>query len=178
MTLPATELAALGICLLAAAAWDAARRRIPNALTAIVGALGLGVQGSHGGLWAALSGAVAGILAIAVLYRPWLAGGIGGGDVKLAAAAAIWIGLSRQLVVFALATALAGGVVAALCFALSGRTARRQIQANLTSAAILRELPMIDRQPARQLVPARVSVPYGAAVAAGAFLALCGPWGR
>lgn len=174
MTLPATQLAALGICLGSAAAWDAARRRIPNALTATAAVLGLAVQASHGGAWAALSGAAAGILTIAVLYRAWLGGGIGGGDVKLAAAAAVWIGLSRQMFVFALATALGGGVVAGLCFVLSGRTARREIQANLTSAAVLRELPVIDGRGAQ----ARVSVPYGIAVAAGAFLALCGPWGR
>ena len=174
MTLPATELAVLGICLATAAASDAVRRRIPNALTAIAAVLGLAVQARHGGGPAALSGAAAGILTIALLYRLWLGGGIGGGDVKLAAAAAVWIGLSRQMIVFALATALGGGVVAAVCFALSGRTARREIQANLTSAAVLRELPAIDGRGA----PARVSVPYGIAVAAGAFLALCGPWGR
>jgi prepilin peptidase CpaA len=176
MTFPAIHLAALGICLVAAAAWDLVRRKIPNALVATAAALGLAVQAGHGGALAALSGAGAGVLTIAVLYKAWLAGGIGGGDVKLAAAAAIWVGVSRQLVVFALATGLAGGVVAAVCFALSGRAARRQIQANLTSAAVLRELPTIEH--GSVTAAARLSVPYGVAVAVGAMAALAGPWVR
>ncbi|HEY2899978.1 MAG TPA: A24 family peptidase, partial [Polyangia bacterium] len=119
MTIPAIHLLPLGICLGAAAVWDLAKRKIPNPLTAAVATLGVGVQWwDHGGL-AVLSGMASGILSIAVLYRPWLAGGIGGGDVKLAAAVAIWIGLGHWLP-FALGAALAGGVVAAACYALSG----------------------------------------------------------
>lgn len=174
MTFPAIHLAALGICLLAAAVWDVAQRRIPNALTAIAAALGIAAQAIHGGALGALSGVAAGVLTIAILYKAWLAGGIGGGDVKLAAAGAIWIGVGRPFLVFALATAVAGGGVAVLCYLLSGRSARRQIQANLTSAAILQELPVIQRESGA----ARVSVPYGIAVAVGTMVALCGPWGR
>lgn len=173
MNIPATHLILLALCLGIAAVWDVARRRIPNPLTASVATLGVGVQLWDRGAPAALSAVAVGVLCLLVLYRAWLAGGIGGGDVKLAAAVAIWIGLSRQLIVFALGTAVAGGIVAAVCYGLSGRAVRREIQANLIGAAALGALPTVARDGDK----ARVSVPYGIAVAAGAAVALCGRWG-
>ena len=174
MTLPAVHLIPLGICLGVAAVRDIAQRKIPNTLTVSVATLGIGVQWWDNGWLAALSGVAAALLTVIVLYRPWLAGGVGGGDVKLAAAVATWIGLGH-LTSFALVTALAGGLVAAVCYVLSGREAREQIGGNLVGAALLRELPIIDREAAA--VHRRVSVPYGIAIAAGGALALWAPWG-
>jgi prepilin peptidase CpaA len=182
MIVPAIHVVPLAICLGAAACWDLAKRTIPNVLTVSVATLGVGVQVWDNGCLAALSGLAAAVLSIIVLYRAWLAGGIGGGDVKLAAASAIWIGLPH-FVGFALATAIAGGVVAVICFGISGRGARQQIQANLTGALLMQQLPVIDqRSPtAGGTVTkgggARVSVPYGIAVAIGAGMALWAPWG-
>ena len=151
---------------MAAAGWDLARRRIPNPITAATAVAGLAVQGIDRGLGAALSGAGAGALAVALLYGPWMAGGIGGGDVKLAGAAAVWVGLSR-MIWYGLAVAVAGGVVAIASYALSRRSARAEIRANLALAAAQRELPPVTKS-----TPGRVAVPYGVAIAAGAVVAL------
>src|SRR6266478_4456456 len=136
MTIPAIHMVPLAICLGAAACWDLAKRTIPNVLTVSVATLGVGVQVWDNGCLAALSWLAAAVLSITVLYRAWLAGGIGGGDVKLAAASAIWIGLPH-FIDFALATAVAGGAVAVVCFGISSRGARQQIQANLTAALLM-----------------------------------------
>ena len=80
--------------------------------------LGLIVRGVDQGPLAALSGVGAAALVLALLFRPWQAGGLGGGDVKLAAATAAWVSFG-QLVWFALATGLAGGAVALVCYLLS-----------------------------------------------------------
>ena len=174
MTLPAIHLVPLGICVAIAAFWDVVQRKIPNALVVSVATLGLGVQLMDNGLLAALSGVAAAALTIVALYRPWRAGGIGGGDVKLAAAVAIWVGLSG-MVGFALATAVAGGVVAGVSYGLSGRAARREMGGNLFGALLAQELPSIDRS-CEQTIDRRVSVPYGIAVAVGGAVALLGPW--
>jgi prepilin peptidase CpaA len=175
MTIPAIHLVPLGICLGAAAFWDLARRQIPNTLTVSVATLGLGVQLWDKGLLAALSGVAAGVLSIVVLYRAWLAGGVGGGDVKLAAAVAIWVGLPH-MPTFVLATAIAGGAVAVVCYALSDGGARRQIHGNLTGALLVQELPRISNAPGASGGVRRVSVPYAIAVAVGGAVALCAPW--
>ena len=99
---------------------------------------------------------------IALLFIFWQRGGIGGGDVKLAGAVAIWIG-PRLLPAYWLAAALAGGVVAAVCLLASRRGVRQEIRQNLTLAALHKMMPDV---PGRIRWPA--SVPYGVAIAAGA----------
>src|SRR5215467_13090610 len=92
MTFPAFHLAPLGVCLAVGVACDVTRRRIPNAISLLTAVSGLVVQVVDRGTVAALSGLGAATLTIALLYRPWAAGagGLGGGDVKLAASVAIW----------------------------------------------------------------------------------------
>ena len=121
----------------------------------------------RGGL-AVASGLGAAVIVIAVLYRPWTAGGIGGGDVKLAAAVAIWVGLGA-MIRYALGVAVAGGLVAAIAYLLSTRAIKREVRANLTLAMVDRSLP-----PVALREPGRVTVPYGLAISAGAFIALWG----
>lgn len=80
---------------------------------------------------------------------------VGGGDVKAFAAASLWTG-AAALGDFALTTAIAGGVLAIVMLAM-----RKLAKPN-------------ERQPAflnRLLDPAR-GIPYGVAIAAGAFLTL------
>jgi prepilin peptidase CpaA len=95
--------------------------------------------------------------------RSTAAGGIGGGDVKLAAATAVWVGLGK-LPWFALATALAGGIVSLVCFALAGKSARADMRANLTLAVVHGELPQVPTH------KTHVSVPYALAILAGAIV--------
>lgn len=166
MTFPTPHLVPLGVCLLVAACWDVARRRVPNVVTAAAALSGLTVRIVDGGGWGGASGLAAGALVIAILYRPWTMGGIGGGDVKLAAAVGVWVGL-EGLIRFALATAAAGGLVAAGAYLYSSRAVRREVKQNLTLAVYDQQLPVLTSQ-----APGRVSVPYGLAIAAGAIVAL------
>jgi len=146
--------------------WDLARRRIPNLVTAAVALSGLIVQLVDRGPLALASGVGAAILVMAALYRPWLAGGIGGGDVKLASAVSIWVGMGG-LFWYVLYVAVAGGLVAAVVYALSARAVRREVRANLTLAALDQSLPPVSPQ-----APGRLSVPYAMAIAAGAVVTL------
>jgi prepilin peptidase CpaA len=110
----ALTLAAVGL-LVAAAITDGRSRRIPNPLPLGLALLGLariasGLAGGAGIAMAALdlAAAAAVFLAGAVAFRFRL---LGGGDVKLIAAAALWLG-AAALGPFLLATALAGGALA------------------------------------------------------------------
>jgi prepilin peptidase CpaA len=83
-------------------------------------------------------------------------GWIGGGDAKLMAAAALWLGL-KGVAPFALYTALAGGALALLLVALRSAWLR----------------PFVDAGPAwtRRLATPGESAPYGVAIAVGALAA-------
>lgn len=105
--------AAAGLFLWAAAS-DAATRRIPNRLTALLAVVGLAriaAEIAGGGGWQGplldLAVAAAVLAAGAGLFALGLAGG---GDVKLAAAATLWLGVG-SVGPFLVVTALAGGVL-------------------------------------------------------------------
>jgi prepilin peptidase CpaA len=155
--------------LLAGAVADIRNRRIPNALNGALLVAGLVCAGRWS---AALSGLAAALVVVVALWLPWRAGRIGGGDVKMAAAAAAWMGLPN-LLPYLLATALAGGLVALVCAALSSRQARQEMGANLTAAAAGLGVPDVTIRGGG----GRMSVPYGAAVALGALVLLWGARG-
>jgi prepilin peptidase CpaA len=143
-----------------AASADVAQRRIPNVVVTAIAALGLAMRASAEGVVPAAACLGGGLLVGALLVLPWRAGLLGGGDVKLAAAAAVCVGPPR-LVQFALATALVGGAVAAASFAaaLCGRGAVEPAGRRAGSVAALR-------------AGLAATTPYGAAIAAGATYAL------
>jgi prepilin peptidase CpaA len=159
-------LAFLQGCLVAlivlAAAWDVRERRIPNGVSGGVALLGLVCASLSGGVWLALSGLGATALTIALGYLPWKAGRIGGGDVKLGAAAAAALGLGR-LAEYLLVTALIGATVAVVCWFLSSQRARQEVVLNLKVAAA-----GVMPEPALRGGDGRVSVPYGVAFSAAA----------
>ncbi|HET9555428.1 MAG TPA: prepilin peptidase [Anaeromyxobacteraceae bacterium] len=153
------HLALLGSALAVAAARDVAERRVPNLIVAPLAAAGLAAQLAAGGPGALLEGALAGGAALLLLLLPWMAGGLGGGDVKLAAAAAVWLGPSR-LAAFLLFTAVAGGPVALAARAAHRQRARREL-ARVTSAGLgldAAELP-------RETAPVAVAIALGAIAA-------------
>jgi prepilin peptidase CpaA len=153
--------------LLAAAGVDAWKRRIPNAINALLGLTGLWAQAEARG-WAALGGGLAAsALTVALLWWPWLRGMLGGGDVKMAAAAAAWLGLGG-LPHYLVLAALAGGLLALIYYALSSRDARREIRMNLTTTAMSATLPKVTLESRA----GRRSVPYSIAFAASALLQL------
>lgn len=162
MTLPIIHLGLLATGLSAAIIWDVRCRRIPNAICAFVFLSAIVVRAVDQGGLAALSGAGVAVLVVATLYRPWRLGGIGGGDVKLAAATGAWVGFA-QLPWFALSTAAAGGLVALVCYFIGRAPARAEIRANLTLAVLQNELPPVPSHRAGHM-----SVPYALAIACGA----------
>jgi prepilin peptidase CpaA len=99
------------LALAVATVTDLRRRIIPNWLVFPFWAAGLAVSGGLGGwhgVGQSLMGMGLGLLLFGVLF--WM-GGMGAGDVKLAAAIGAWVGPS-QLFFALFATALAGGAMA------------------------------------------------------------------
>jgi prepilin peptidase CpaA len=137
---------------LAAAGFDLATRRIPDLLSvAIVGAFVMAAPASGVDLVALgrhlLAGAFVFALGALCFSRGWL----GGGDVKLLAACAVWLGWDA-LFPFALATVMAGGVLAVAVLA-------------------LRRLPPDWRErPPLSVLAAERGLPYAVAIAVGAIV--------
>jgi len=163
---PAVQIALFGVLLGVAAAWDIGRRRIPNGLTVGIAVFGLVAQVSGAGAAGALSGLAAAAIAGALLWPAWASGALGGGDLKLAVAAGVWVGLSR-LLPFAMASGIAAGVIAVVCYLASSREARGAMRANLVHAVrgLRIEAPLRSGG-------GRVSLPAGVAVAVGALFAV------
>lgn len=157
-----------GLLLAAAAASDTAARRISNRLTVPLAIGGLGVQiGIVGVVNASAALAVAGALG-AVLLIPWSRGWLGGGDLKLAAGAAVWVGGDR-IATYLLASAVVAGGLSVMAYAASNGASRSQIRSNLGGALRGKRVSVAARASG-----GRVSVPVGAAFAAGALFAVLG----
>ena len=89
---------------------DLRTRRIPNVLTLSAAGAGLLFHSLIGG-WTAAALSVGGWCLGTILFFPMFAlRGMGAGDVKLLAAVGAWLG-PGQVVVVALATSIAGGVL-------------------------------------------------------------------
>lgn len=161
-----SDLAALVVlvALGAAAVNDVALRRIPNLIAAIVAAAGLARQVLTGS--PAMAMLVAGcLLAGATLL--WLRGILGGGDVKLLAAAGLVIP-PAAIPTMLLAIALAGGVLSLLHLALRGRVTARRLA---RPAGILGRILRCEAWRIRRGAP----LPYGVAIAAGTAFVMTRP---
>lgn len=138
-----------------AGAMDLFTMTIPNRISlamvagfivlAPVAGLGLGDIANHAG---------AGLLVLAVGVLLFIPGWVGGGDAKLAAAVALWLGF-ENLTIYLFYVALTGGVLTLLFM-----------------RARVHPLPaFVSSQPwAMRLHDRRTGVPYGIALAAGALL--------
>ncbi len=150
---------AIGGLLAFAVAADLAWRRVPNAVVLPIAVCGLAAQLAAGGPAAAGWSVLVAVGVLAVLVVPWSAGKIGGGDVKLIAATAIWLGPSR-VAAFLVFTAIAGAPVA-----LATRL-HHLIQ-------LRREAPGATPHGCRPVpLAVRETVPLAAAIVLGAFAAL------
>jgi prepilin peptidase CpaA len=149
--------AALPALLLAAAGWDIASYTIPNFLPAallgvfFVFVLATGMAPATAGLHL-----LAGLIGLVVGFTLFALGYIGGGDAKLFACAAVWFGL-RDLSQYALFAAIFGGVLTL------GLLSFRKIPL----PAVLGRQGWLMR-----LHDEKGGIPYGAALAAGAFAVL------
>jgi prepilin peptidase CpaA len=112
--------------MLVSAALDIRSRRLPNSLNLAL-ALGFLPWAWAAGLgWGGLAIHLAvGAAVLAVGFGLFSFGVIGGGDAKLGAATALWIGLSFDLLRFFLIMALAGGVLAAIALGWQSATKRQ-----------------------------------------------------
>ena len=143
--------------LLAAAGWDLASYTIPNFLPALlvlffaafalVTHFSLAMAGTH--LLAALAALLLG-------FGLFAAGFIGGGDAKLFAAAALWLGVT-DLALYALAASICGGLLTLLLLGF------RKFP---LPAPIARHGWII------RLHGEKAGIPYGVALAAAAFIIL------
>lgn len=111
--------------------------------------MGMGISGfaSHVGV---------GVAAFVICMAGFLAGAFGGGDAKLAAASALWLG-PAAILPYLVYTALCGGVLAVVL--LAGRGIARRFG-----------LPRGPRW-MRRILRRKAGVPYGVALGAGALLA-------
>lgn len=142
-----------------AAVSDLLTMEIPNEISlALVGLFLFVAPFSHLGLEAAAWHLGVGALALAITFALFCANVFGGGDAKLAAAVAIWMGPGASLD-FALHTALFGGLLALLFVVVR----RIPVPASLGRLAW-----------ATRLLDPSGGIPYGIAIAAGTAAALPG----
>lgn len=149
--------AVLPALLAAAAVWDLTSFTIPNYLSLALAAL-FGVFAIATGFSAGDAGLhlLAGLIALAIGFTMFALNYIGGGDAKLFAGVALWLG-PHDLVVYSLVATMLGGVL------------------TLTLLAV-RQLPLpagLARQGwILKLHDSRSGIPYGVALAAGFFAIL------
>ena len=177
MSLPLEALTTWSLVLVAgvAALYDVREGRIPNGLTlgGLVLALALAAPGGLEAFGLALAGAG---IAFLVALPVFMVGGLGGGDVKLLAAAGAFLGPAR-LPQALLITALAGGLLAGI--AVIRRGAVRETAVNIKIILGTFGLDNFSRWKERGSgeealtidASGAVTVPYGVAISVGAVLA-------
>jgi len=158
-------LLAAGASLLFAAAHDVAVRTVPNRVSLVVAAAGLGLNTLDGQLIPALFG---GGLVFAGCWFCWRRGWIGGGDVKLLTACTLLVP-PTSVPELILTTAIAGAGLALLYLAFEA------ILARLLPAGIApRPTGLLGRvwRAERRRIRRRLSLPYACAISAGVLLTL------
>lgn len=153
-----------------AAVMDVRSRRIPNWFTLPTFAGALLLQVTIGGLHALALSFVASLLAGSLFLVLFLAGGMGGGDVKLIAAIAAGIGLSNTGALLAL-TALCGGVMALVVIVWHGHV--RQSIRNVGHIAVHHYENGLEPHPELNVRNKRnLRLPYALAITAGTLLTI------
>ena len=158
------------LCAVIGAGYDLTSRRIPNAFTLPAIVFGLLLHCGLGG-WRQLGSATAGGLLCGVIFLLFhLAGGMGGGDVKLITAAGCTAGLSLVGPLLIL-TSLTGGVMA-IGVALYHRRLK-ETMFNMYTLAVHHGTKGLAPHPDFNLENAQaLRLPYALAIAAGSALSL------
>ncbi|TNE41890.1 MAG: hypothetical protein EP348_00545 [Alphaproteobacteria bacterium] len=155
-----------GGLVLIAAFWDIFSRRIPNLLSVLIALLYLG-QAAYMGQWADIPWHLlcgAGVLAVGIVI--FSLGWLGGGDVKLLAALALWAG-PKYIAYFLAMTCLCGGILA-IIFVVTVYISKKPIiwlgVDWLFLHVLRRPAPRIQERTSKQM-----QLPYGVAIAAAGF---------
>ncbi len=150
---------------LTAGVFDAREHRIPNRLTYPAMVMGVAAQEALYGWHGLLSSLAGGLIAGCILLLFFMVRAMGAGDVKLAAALGLIVGVHSSLQLLT-ATALAGGVLALifmLGYGRAGETLRNTVSIMQHHAACgLQAHPTVNLDN-----PEAVRMPYGLAFAAG-----------
>jgi prepilin peptidase CpaA len=139
------------VATLAAAVTDVRARRIPNALTASTAVIAVGIH-LFDGIGPEFAAVTAMVVAFVLGSFAYSAGWFGGGDVKLIAACCGLVGFPAA-VPFVLDVLVAGGVLAIVAAAASGRL-----------GALVRSTTAVAM---RGAATEKTTLPYGVAIAAG-----------
>jgi prepilin peptidase CpaA len=172
--------------LLAALFFDLTRKKIPNFLTFPVILLGILANTITGGLDGLLFSAYGLLLGLAILFIPFMLGGMGGGDVKLLGAIGALKGL-QFVFSAAVFTALCGGILAVICLIYNRQLLRilkklfAFVAVPLLTALYFRfrnpyfnQLSLLLSSSIETHAAEKVYLPYGVAIAAGTIIALSG----
>lgn len=157
MLTEALVLVILPLLLIAAAGWDIASFTIPNFLTAALTVLFAVFAVAAGLSWAAIGWhLLAGAIGLTIGFILFALGYVGGGDAKLFAAVALWLGFG-DLLPYALIASAFGGVLTL---------------AILMARKWLIPVWMLRYNWVLKLHDSKSGIPYGVALAAGAFFLL------
>jgi prepilin peptidase CpaA len=149
------------LCLLIAAVHDVIARTAPNWAASVLVLAGLALRAVHGQL---VTGLCVGAVVFVVAAFCWRRGWMGGGDVKLLAAAAILVPPAQSFT-FITVVAVAGGLLAVIYIA-----ARRIVPA--PSAVRPRHLLARALRAERWRIRRGGPLPYACAIAAGGLFVL------
>ena len=165
--LPVLLQSALVAVVLVAGVWDLATRRIPNWITVPGAALGLAIQSYYGGWHGTVSSLLGALLGFSLFLLLYFAGGMGAGDVKLAAAVGAFVGAQSFVYVFVV-TGLLGGIAAVVLALVRGRL-RQTLDRTASLLFNFGRLRWSEVRTASDLdAPGALRLPYGAVIAGGA----------
>jgi prepilin peptidase CpaA len=160
------------VCACSGAICDFRSRRIPNWLTGSSILLGLALHLVLGGWHSIVTAALAGLVAGGAFLFLYLAGGMGGGDVKLITGVACCAGLSHVTAIL-IATALAGGIFALVLAVVAGRL--KQTLSNVVQLLFHHGSVGLQPHPDLNVRNSRtLRLPYGVAIGAGTAMTLFG----
>ena len=153
------------LLMLTAAVSDLRSYRLPNWLVAAVASLFIVAAAATGmPLSLALWHGLAGVLVLFAGFGLFTAGVIGGGDAKLLAAVALWIGWTK-LATFIFYTALAGGALAIVMLIWEFFRLHVELTAGNPNSSLIKRITSL-----------KPDLPYGVAIAAGACATLPQTW--
>jgi len=160
------------VAALVASVWDIKTRRIPNWLTLSSILAGVAVHAALGGGRGVLTAIAAAVVGGGIFAIFFVAGGMGGGDVKLMAAIAAIVGFQSLFQVM-VSTAIMGGVFA-VCLALA-RGRLKQTADNIKLLMVHHRHQGLTPHPEINVTNRQtLRLPYAIAIAAGCLITYIG----